>query len=266
MDCAQAREGLWPPERPRLAGEDVVEARRHVETCDACQDYFAQDRALLDAYDRLHRQQAPTPVRERVFRELARERMHGAPAPPPRPEHAMAPPRQRTGIDGRWAVAALSVFALAAWIYLRSANPVGGDAVATPQPADAAVLFAEDYLRRAVSQDRLVTDDPVEVTRFLMRELGLGVALLAGRDLNVAGVEICLLAGRRGAMVMYQVDGHVLSHYLVPRDGARARPPATAPTEGSVTIVTWATPSLEQALVAQLPPQLLLSIAQRAKL
>ena len=52
MDCSQARQTLWPPEKPRLAGAEVLEARRHVQECPACESYFAQDRSLLDAYHR----------------------------------------------------------------------------------------------------------------------------------------------------------------------------------------------------------------------
>jgi hypothetical protein len=74
MDCTRARTGLWPPERPRLVVGDVAAARAHVRACENCTAYFAQDRALLDLYDRARRTPAPLPVREHVFDALARAR------------------------------------------------------------------------------------------------------------------------------------------------------------------------------------------------
>ena len=59
MDCTEARAGLWPPEQPRLVGDEVAAARLHVEGCDDCREYFEQDRALLDWYDRVRRHPAP---------------------------------------------------------------------------------------------------------------------------------------------------------------------------------------------------------------
>ena len=74
MNCSQARQALWPPEKPRLAGAEVLQARQHVQGCTACESYFAQDRSLLDAYDRASQERAPQDLRERVFDALARER------------------------------------------------------------------------------------------------------------------------------------------------------------------------------------------------
>ena len=74
MDCQEARRGMWPPERPRLVGREEEAARRHVEGCADCTAYFHQDRALLEAYDRMRTEPAPLELRERVFDALARSR------------------------------------------------------------------------------------------------------------------------------------------------------------------------------------------------
>ena len=73
IDCSEAREGLWPPERPRLARDEVLKARSHVEGCASCTEYFAQDTQLLGFYDQLRQTGAPRAVRERVFDALAAE-------------------------------------------------------------------------------------------------------------------------------------------------------------------------------------------------
>ena len=49
MDCAQARQSLWPPERPRLVDASARRAREHVASCECCTEWLQQDRALLDA-------------------------------------------------------------------------------------------------------------------------------------------------------------------------------------------------------------------------
>ncbi len=250
MDCTTAREGLWPPERPRLAGEDVIEARRHVESCPECRAYFAQDRMLLDSYDRMRSDRAPREVRERVFNELAQERAGRS---------HLRPGRAGWIAAAGWSAAAVT--ALAVGIMTLPDRSAG--------PADqGGTMFVEDYLRRAVGEDHIETSDPEEVTRFLVRELGRSLTPIQAEGLVLAGAEICLLEGRRGAMILYKQDGRVISHYIVPADGARprepqpARPLAGVDGEGGPSVVTWANASTEQALVGAISPDQLLALAR----
>lgn len=251
MDCAEAREGLWPPEEPRLARDRVVEAREHVDRCPACQEYFRQDRLILDAYDRIRQKGAPRAVRERVFDVLAQERA--------RTMTEIPQPRRWAG----WWVAGISALVLALG--------TGLWAGLSPDPPEGEV-FVEDYLRRAVADDRIATSSVERVTRFLERELGLFDPPLFQEGLRLTGVEICLLEGRRGAMITYETEGRTVSHYLVPRKEALARPPTLAgrlhgadSNRSSPAVITWASPSLEQALVGSLPPDRLLTLARRAR-
>ncbi len=131
---------------------------------------------------------------------------------------------------------------------------------------DDPAMFVEDYLRRAVGQDQIVTSDAAEVRRFLERELGMELQPIQLAGLNLERVEICLLDGRRGAMIVYELDGAVVSHYLVPREGAEARPPALSDHRGAdpmgrMPVVTWSTPRVEQALVGEIDSTQLLQLA-----
>lgn len=262
MDCSRAREGLWPPERPRLAEDEILAARRHVETCAACREYFAQDRLLLQLHDRLRQQKAPDDLRERIFDALARERTLG--------HDTEAAPRGASGVPRRSLVA--TVVAGLALILLGTLAAVGWPwAAGSADSPDDGRMFIEDYLRRAVSEDYIVTSDPAEVARFLARELGVALAPLKAPGLRLTRAEICLLEGRRGAMIVYAIAGHTVSHYLVPSNGGEAKAPALAapaaagsPGQPAPTVVTWATPSLEQAVVGALPPEHLLSLARGA--
>lgn len=251
MDCLEARAGLWPPEQPRLAGDEVVEARAHVAACPECAEFFEQDRALLEAYDRVRDVRAPIEVRERVFDALAHARAGGV--------TPVRTPRWRKGLARVSPI--LAAAAVTSAVALWPASPSRLEVAA----ADGA-MFVEDYLRRAVGQDHISTSDPDEVQRFLARELGMPVSPLALAGLELEGAEICLLEGRRGAMIVYKKDGASVSHYLVPREGTAARSPAiltqTAGTRPDMPVVTWSTPAMEQALVGELKPEDLLTLAR----
>ncbi len=253
MNCSQARHALWPPERPRLAEAELLEARRHLQGCPACESYFAQDRALLDAYDRKSQERAPQILRERVFDALARERSRGLDAPATR------------HVSRRWALAAAaSLVGLFA----------GGFAVSlgnAPDGLNDGGLFAEDYLRRAVSQERLVSSDAEEIGRFLTRELGRSIMPLQVAGLRCTSAEICLIEGRRGAMIKYIQNGREISHYLIPQEGTPERDPKPSSTfrrrgDGGPSLITWATPEIEQALVGEVPQARLMELARQSSL
>ncbi|GMR12285.1 MAG: hypothetical protein BMS9Abin29_0474 [Gemmatimonadota bacterium] len=262
MTCSTARETLWPPEKLRLAGEGVLLARKHVDDCADCREYFRQDRRLLDAYHRLREERAPRRVRERVFDSLARERA-GSLA---RELNQDA----RTGPGSlslpRWMVAAAASLVLlsalgttAMWVNRLSAG------------AEAGELFVDDYLRRAVGQDNILTSDPDQISRFLVKELGFLITPMQVEGLRLAGAEVCFLDGRRGAMIRYQQNGREVTHYLIPREGVEERAPRQSGIlpggfEGRAapSVITWATPSIEHALVGEVPAERLMRIARKA--
>ena len=265
MNCSEARHALWPPERPRLAEAEVLEARRHVQGCPSCESYFAQDRSLLDAYERAGKERAPQILRERVFDALARERAKGlVSAVAEAPAGVEGQPRRN--VSRRWILAAAaSVAGLLAGGFAVSLRDV-------PDGLNDGGLFAEDYLRRAVSQERLVSSDAAEIGRFLTRELGRPIRPIQIAGLRLTSAEICLIEGRRGAMIQYVEDGREISHYLIPREGTQRRDPepasAFSPSSGAggPRLITWATPEIEQALVGEVAEARLMELARNASL
>jgi hypothetical protein len=272
IDCATARAALWPPERPLLVGGDIGAARSHVSGCEECEAYFAQDRDLLDVYHRARGVRAPVEVRERVFDALAGARWDMRRDPRIDSGEARSLPSASTSSGattgskvsavrthllrlGAWPLAMAAVLAL---VLLMDVGVV--------RNADAPNVFVEDYLRRAVGQDFIETNDPGEVMHFLERELGLHFTPISLVGLNLMRAEICLLEGQRGAMIVYEKDGAVVSHYVVPRDDATWRAPALSTRDGNAAdmpVVTWATPNIEQALVGEVGSAQLLEIAGR---
>lgn len=263
IDCTTVREMLWPPEGPRLATEDVVEMKEHVSRCPECEEYFDQDDLLLDLYDRLRKRKAPVELRNRIFDIVARER-----AGSDRKDEGEEGGSPRRWVWLRRAAGGLVAAAVVGAVFVWTGNAGSG---APSEDATTRSLYVEDYLRRAVGQDRIETSNPAEVSEFLQRELALALTPLKLSGLRLTGAEICLLEGRRGAMILYDVGGATLSHYMVPMEGVRARAPAPAtrleePTSGvrGPGVVTWSTPSLQQALVGPLPTESLLRLAERA--
>ena len=269
MRCDEARGLLWPPEQPKLAETELLEARQHVEACESCQDYLALDAALLDGYRTVPRILAPPGLRERVFDVLAQERL-AATQREPRPSVPLRQPLSR------WGALALGVAAFLVVVSLAGRSPVDpSSSVQTQVAAPAAeegAAFVDDFLRRAVQAEHLGTSDPGEVAEFLQRELGIAVAMpLDAPDFDLAGVEICIVEGVRGAVIMYKQNGVVLYHYVIPKPGegeaepslSTASPPQWAGSTASPSVVTWATQGgMQQALVSDLPPEDLLAIAR----
>jgi hypothetical protein len=197
-------------------------------------------------------------VRERVFDALASARWHALQARPKQEE-------RREALDFRTSVLRLALPATMLVLVVGFAVlQLGEDGASTSEGGE---VFVEDYLRRAVGQDHIVTNDPAEVTRFLERELGLRFAPIQIAGLDLARAEICLLEGRRGAMIVYKKDGAEVAHYLVPREDSPEREPALSTKgradSGAMPVVTWATPNIEQALVGEVGAEELLRIAWR---
>jgi hypothetical protein len=265
LDCAESRAALWPPERPRLAEGEVSEARQHVAGCPECQEYFEQDDHILGAYQRLRTLRAPRRVRERVFDALARERAQamGLPAAPP-----VTPPQDSTVPIPRTSrslvAAALVMMAVSGGLLMIGPQVIG------PQAGTeiANTSFVEDYLRRAVGQDRLDTSDASEVAKFVMRELGLMITPAQFAGIQLSAVEVCLLDGRRGAMIKYRIEGQELSHYVVPKADSERRAPALSEHSdqsgpNGPSVITWSNGRAEQALVGDFAPDRLLAMARK---
>jgi len=264
VTCEEAREALWPSERLRLASPTVLRARANLKECPGCTEYFSQDAALLTAYDRLRQIRTPRPVRERVFDVLARERM-GV-----QDSAATAAGTVDSGMGQRlgwWTGASAAAVAIVAVVV----GSVGMEGPGTGSPPETSGAIVEDYLRRAVSADHVETNDPLEIQRFLAREIGLPMAGLRHPDLIPFRAEVCLLEGKRGAMIQYRTEGEVVSHYVIPREGARPEDPRIVrmaenggPDAGGPAVVTWARNGVQEALIGDLDAGALLALVDGA--
>ena len=76
-------------------------------------------------------------------------------------------------------------------------------------------------------------------------------------------------------MIQYVEEGQTISHYLIPREGTQRRDPEPSATFGSgsgsggmvgPTLITWATPEVEQALLGEVAEDHLMELARNASL
>lgn len=249
MRCERAQAILIPADEPRIADEDVLRALEHAEHCPRCRAWIESDLETAEWIRRAApRPRAPREVRDRLFEMLARERA----SPPPAPSR----PPART----RLAVAAAAVFALVAallWI-LR------------PAPEDAGSIFVQDYVRKAVEQEAIRSSNPEMVSAFLMRELGAAIRPPSVRAAQLAGAEVCLLDGQRGALLTYVMEGRPLSFYVVPKRGriadlARGDPTPVFTLEGTLKVILWSDDRFAYAVVGEQSADDLQAFARAAR-
>lgn len=236
MSCGRTRRLLWPDAGPRKATPEMDAAHAHLNGCPACREALA---ALTETAD-LVRDLAPRPstprsVRERMFTALAHERLdspHG--------------PRRRTL---RWvrglAVGVVAVGTL--WL-------ATGDVI---RPSIGRLdLLAEDHVRGLI-QESIVASEPATVGRWLAGRVPFVVHVPELPGAVLEGARLCLLDGRRGAVLEYRVAGKPISYYVMPGD-LDARAPGDLPefvrhADSGYAVVAWEDAGLVHALVGDLP-------------
>ncbi len=251
LSCDAARETLWPLDQPRPYSERDERARIHLGHCPECREFFARDAALARAIAR-HGAGGPTPdgLRRRIEDAIARETRPEATSASGRATRLSASIR-REGL----AIAAVLVALLAATALLRSGSGEGiGEA------------SAQDFLNRAVQDHAIHVPDPAAVSRYFLREMGIGVKPVMLEEGRLTRAMVCLLEKRRAAMVEYAIGDHIVAHYRVPseRDEPTGELPLVSRSERGVNIVTWRDATFEHALVSNLSVEELSALARSA--
>jgi len=281
MNCEQAREQLWPLERPKVADDATLAARRHLESCRDCEEFFAMDRALQERLRAIRLPPAPASVRERVFDALAAER-----GSTPRPGHQSAEspgrtsraarPRRWARSFNRWAVgaAAASVAVLGVWAlanqFAATSDTPGPDGPAGDLFIGAEAGAMEEFVRRASQEERLVSSNAAQVAEFLHQRVGIRIDPLGFDGFELVAGEVCVVDDKRGAVLVYERNGQMLYHYVFEHGAAEARAPAlseSAPLRWSgstvPSVVIWSDGIQDQALVGDVTPHAILALARR---
>jgi hypothetical protein len=132
-------------------------------------------------------------------------------------------------------------------------------------PPDALAALADDHMR-AIGGDGLASADTAAVAEWLRARLPFAVHVPVIPDLELRGARLCLMDGRRGAVVEYRfATGEPVSYYVVPAPEGR---PVAAGTDvrrasrAGYHVVGWTEPGLQHALVANLPESRLVELAR----
>jgi anti-sigma factor RsiW len=246
MTCGRARRLLWPGAGPRAASPDVIEAQQHLEACAACQQFVREMLALGDAInDAAVREPAPLDVRGRLFSAIARARTGAQPAP-------------RRHVRAQWLAAAVVLL-------VGLAGAITADRLLRDTPADPITAIAEDHAK-ALGEMHIASGDPAEITRWLAGQVHFAMHVPVFPDAKLRGARLCVMNGRRGAVVEYEVDGVVVSYFVVPDEAKLAGGGTPTRFDGTrragYHVVAWREPGLLHAMVGNLPESRLATFAK----
>lgn len=165
---------------------------------------------------------------------------------------AVRPPRRRAL---GWAVVAVGVIGAGVWtLTARSRTPV-----------HELTAFAEDHVR-ALQGEALNTADPAAVETWLRARVPFAVHVPRLPGATLEGARLCLLGGRRGAVVHFRLEGEPVSFYVMAEGtGGADQSDAAAfreETDAGYSVVAWRRDGLIYALVGALPRERLASLAR----
>ena len=248
MTCGRARRLLWPDCGARSTSLEIVEAQEHLASCDSCQEFVREIRAVADMIRATApRVEAPAEARERLFTALARARAGS---------HT---------VSRRWAVPRRLAVAVAAILVVFGGLSLSGRLSRSGRSPDPITALAEDHMR-ARSDAGIASSDAAEVARWLAGQLDFAMHVPVLPDASIRGARLCHMDGRRGAVVEYQVGDKVVSYFVVP-DGSgsvdEGRPSGfDRATRAGYHVVSWREPGLLHAMVGNLPESQLATLAK----
>ncbi|MDX1395367.1 MAG: hypothetical protein R3195_13345 [Gemmatimonadota bacterium] len=244
--CDETRRTLWPLDRPREAAEDEAEAREHLDACPACRAFFARDAAVSRA---IAARGIPVAAPE-ALRLRLRELLASSPAPGAATAARRRPRATRQAVRALPWVAAAVFAGLAVGLARTDSNLEG--------------MYAQDFVARTVETPAVQQPDVQAVSAYFMRELGVSVAPVVLDASPLRRATICVIDGKRAALVEYEIDGYAVAHYRVPMTGAGPRRPRApgATDENGVCVYRWSDTRFEHALVSTMPEDRLVALAE----
>lgn len=252
--CEQMLERLWPLTDPGESDSpERVAAREHLQQCGACQAFFRRDANL----GRRIRDLRTTGVS--ALPEACRDALHlqllGA------DESASDPDVRpiRSGHRRRWPAWTESVVAAAAAIALVAGGLIISRSIERP-PSDGA--FAKDFMHAELPEIQSGNLTVTQVAAFYEQQFGDQMAPARLLDAPIKRVAVCIIDGRRGAMVEYDFAGERLVYYQIPLDGALPGNDLRMGREGSLNVARWVVDRSEHVLVSALPVENLEELAR----
>ena len=247
VECGRTRRLLWPNNGLQAVTAEIVEARRHLETCAECAEFFAEMRTLRDGIRRaVPRTAAPLEVRDRLFKTISQARTQSAPRLLPRPHLVAAA-----------AVAAVLLLLVGTREFVRNNNR-------SPESALIPIL-AEEHAR-ALGEAGIKSSDANEISRWLNGRVAFAIHVPVFDEASLKGARVLELEGRRGALVEYALGGDLVSYFVF---ADYPTPSTGSPLDLKETIwdgyrvVSWTEPGVLHAFVGNVPRSKLRMLARK---
>lgn len=240
--CEETRELLWPLDGPREVVESEADARLHLEDCPDCQAFFKRDAALTAALNVDFAASAPEGLRSRVSELLDGELAVAASIGP-----------ARAGLARR----------LSPWLAAAAALVIAAVGLVRSSSGNLDAAYVEAYL--APHAHTAVLDAPTvdQAYEFFMAELGTAVMPAVVRDGTMRRARVCEIQGQSSAVVDYEFDGHTVAHYRLPAGSLPDVGQMHSATEDGVCVVRWSDDQYDHAIVADIPEDELIQVAQQ---
>lgn len=237
---------LWPDAGPREATADIVAAREHASGCEACRGFLRDMQRIGERIGRIApRPAAPTAVRDRLFKAIARARTaYGAPARTNRLRQIV--------IAG---VAALLVVGISLLAYLTVRGGAHDDSHDPLGP------IAADQLRSQKGAG-LVSSDSLRVAHWLAERLPFAVQIPMFPEARLTGARLLVENRQAGAVVEYVIQGRHLTYYVLPGGIAGLHREIGLVSRDGYRVASWHDAGLTHALVATLPGAKLIELAR----
>jgi anti-sigma factor RsiW len=223
------------------ASADVISARRHVQECVECRQFFDEWKLLHSRLKEIAvREAAPLEVRQRLFAAIAEARTN-----------------DRRNSRRLWMVAGgiAAVALLASPLFLRRVHQ---------QPLESfAAAVAADH-GQWLHGGEITTGAESEVSRWIATKVPYAVDVPVFPGGRLIGGRIARIDGRQAAVMLYDIDGQPMSYFVVQRDGTRRAERTQrlihATAEG-YQLVMWDEPGLLHVLVSRAPTAVLDQLA-----
>ncbi len=122
--------------------------------------------------------------------------------------------------------------------------------------------FAKDFMHAELPEIESGNLTATQVAAFYDQHFGDQLDPARLLDAPVTRVAVCVVEGRRGAMVEYDVAGERLVYYQIPLDDARSGNDLRTGREGSLNVARWGDDHSEHVLVSALPVENLEELAK----
>lgn len=239
--CDEARLALWPQPGAGVDSPEAAAALAHYTECAPCRAFFATQGRLASRLHGLARaQRAPSGLRDRVRAGLETTRRR------------------------RWAPGVMTLVGLAAAavaLRLLVGPPMGTtDRLAQP--------FVQEALRDAPDESTARLDR-AGMARWFAEQLGREIFVMEMPDAELMGGYVTRVGDVPSAVLRYRMHGVRLTYVVVPGERVMDRPVADgeviALASRGLEVLIWGEPGAAHVVVAAMPREALMAIAEECR-